>query len=44
MCDLMGDWEDFSLKYTGLVRHAQARYPDLVIDVEDSLLVSLPLK
>uniref|UniRef100_A0A3B4ABI0 Adenylosuccinate synthetase n=1 Tax=Periophthalmus magnuspinnatus TaxID=409849 RepID=A0A3B4ABI0_9GOBI len=37
VCDLLGDFKDFSTKFKNLVHQYQNMYPSLVVDVEDQL-------
>ncbi|CAH8437088.1 unnamed protein product [Schistosoma rodhaini] len=37
VCDLMGDWVQFTAKYKELVKYVKRRYPKLEISVEESL-------
>ncbi|XP_057715714.1 adenylosuccinate synthetase isozyme 1 isoform X1 [Corythoichthys intestinalis] len=37
VCDLLGDFKDFSSKFKNLVRQYQSMYPTLTVDVEDQL-------
>ncbi|KAK4473521.1 hypothetical protein MN116_002882 [Schistosoma mekongi] len=37
VCDLMGDWDQFTVKYKELVNYVKRRYPALEINVEESL-------
>ncbi|THD20580.1 Adenylosuccinate synthetase [Fasciola hepatica] len=37
MCDLIGDWDAFSIKYAELVDYVKRRYPNLEINTEESL-------
>ncbi|VDO94894.1 unnamed protein product [Schistosoma margrebowiei] len=44
VCDLMGDWVQFTAKYKELVNYVKRRYPKLETSVEESLEVSTYLK
>uniref|UniRef100_A0AAQ5Y170 Adenylosuccinate synthetase n=1 Tax=Amphiprion ocellaris TaxID=80972 RepID=A0AAQ5Y170_AMPOC len=37
VCDLLGDFKDFSARFKNLVRQYQSMYPSLTVDVEDQL-------
>ncbi|KAJ0062635.1 hypothetical protein NL108_004249, partial [Boleophthalmus pectinirostris] len=37
ICDLLGDFKDFSTKFKNIVHQYQNMYPSLVVDVEDQL-------
>uniref|UniRef100_A0A8C5NB75 Adenylosuccinate synthetase n=1 Tax=Gouania willdenowi TaxID=441366 RepID=A0A8C5NB75_GOUWI len=37
VCDLLGDFKDFSTRFKNLVRQYQSMYPSLEVDVEDQL-------
>ncbi|CAH8468251.1 unnamed protein product [Heterobilharzia americana] len=37
MCDLMGDWNQFTVKYEELVGYVKRRYPKLETNVEEAL-------
>uniref|UniRef100_A0A3B5BIA5 Adenylosuccinate synthetase n=1 Tax=Stegastes partitus TaxID=144197 RepID=A0A3B5BIA5_9TELE len=37
VCDLLGDFKDFSTRFKNLVRQYQSMYPSLTVDVEDQL-------
>ncbi|KAH8850131.1 Adenylosuccinate synthetase [Schistosoma japonicum] len=37
VCDLIGDWDQFTAKYKELVNYVKRRYPALEINVEESL-------
>lgn len=40
MCDLVGDWNAFSKRYTELVNYVKRRYPKLDVNVKEGLDVS----
>ncbi|XP_005742832.1 adenylosuccinate synthetase isozyme 1 [Pundamilia nyererei] len=37
VCDLLGDFKDFSTRFKNLVQQYQSMYPSLTVDVEDQL-------
>uniref|UniRef100_A0A8C6PU82 Adenylosuccinate synthetase n=1 Tax=Nothobranchius furzeri TaxID=105023 RepID=A0A8C6PU82_NOTFU len=37
VCDLLGDFSDFSTRFKNLVRHYQSMHPSLTVDTEDQL-------
>uniref|UniRef100_A0A3Q3EGF2 Adenylosuccinate synthetase n=1 Tax=Labrus bergylta TaxID=56723 RepID=A0A3Q3EGF2_9LABR len=37
VCDLLGDFKDFSMRFKNLVHQYQSMYPALTVDVEDQL-------
>ncbi|KAM9355997.1 adenylosuccinate synthetase isozyme 1 [Pholidichthys leucotaenia] len=37
VCDLLGDYKDFSSRFKNLVQQYQSMYPSLTVDVEDQL-------
>ncbi|KAM9708653.1 adenylosuccinate synthetase isozyme 1 [Menidia menidia] len=37
VCDLLGDYKDFSTRFKNLVHQYQSMYPSLTVDVEDQL-------
>ncbi|MED6266668.1 Adenylosuccinate synthetase isozyme 1 C [Characodon lateralis] len=37
VCDLLGDFNDFSTRFKNLVHHYQSMYPSLKVDVDDQL-------